>query len=220
MSFARAAGLTAAAVIAIACGGTPAAPSALPTIPPLPSGLPTVPPLTIPPVSIPPLPSIPQTSFQPDTDLESLFPDTIGGNTLSITSAAGRDVIPAFAKDDPAAFEAIITGLGTTIDQVSAAISFNIWPGPTEGDFTGLTMTALQVRGVAATNTLAALANLVKEDVENAEITTETRGGKGVTAVNNPEDPDESVYLYPWNDVVFLVGGTPQFVDEALSKLP
>jgi hypothetical protein len=216
MSFVRATGLAMAAVIALACGGTPALPTALPTIPALPSGLPTVPAFTT-----PPLPSIPQLSFQPDLNLESLFPDTIGGNTLEISSATGRDVIPAFASNSPDEFLAVISGLGATIDQVSAAMSFNLWPGPTEGDFTGLTMIALQVRGVAGPQTLAALTSLVQEDVDNAEISPQAIGGKNVTGITNPDDAEENVYLYAWNDVVFLVGGSPQaYVDEALSKLP
>jgi hypothetical protein len=221
MSFARAAGLAAAALIAIACGGSPALPSNLPTIPALPSGLPTVPPITLPSIEIPSLPSVPQLSFQPDGNLESLFPDTIGDHPIEVTSATGRDVIPAFANSQPEEFVAVIEGLGSTIDQVSAAMSFNIWPGPTEGDFTGLTMIALQVRGVPAPQTLAGLVGLVENSVDNAEIGIQNVGGKAVTAVANPEDPDENAYLYALNDVVFLVGGSPQsYVDEAFSKLP
>jgi hypothetical protein len=221
MSLIRAAGLAFTALAAVACGGTAVIPSGLPTIPPLPSGPPTVPPITIPSIEIPPLPSIPQLSFQPDLNLESLFPETIGGNPLEVTSATGSDVIPAFASNSPEDFMAVITGLGATIDQVSAGMSFNLWPGPTEGDFTGLTMIALQVRGVAAPQTMAALVGLVQEDVDNAQVGPQTIGGKNVTGITNPDDAEENVYLYAWNDVVFLVGGSPQaYVEEALSKLP
>jgi hypothetical protein len=221
MNFARAAGLGLTALIALACGGTPTVPTNLPTIPALPSGLPTVPPITIPSIDIPPIPTAPQLSFQPDANLEALFPDTIGGHTLAVTSATGRDVIPAFANNNPEEFLNVITGLGSTIDQVSAAMSFNIWPGPTEGDFTGLTMIALQVRGIPAPATLTALVDLTKDSVDNAVVGTQTIGGKSVTGITNPEDAEENVYLYAWNDVVFLVGGLPQAnVEEALSKLP
>ncbi len=202
----RAVGVGLLSLFALACGGAPAG-SGIPTG--LPSDLPTLPPVSIPSVSI-----------VPDQPLEDLFPDTIGGNTIDVESAQGQSVLTLFNSSDPSEFNAVLTALGTTVDQVSAAFSFNLWPGATEGDFTGLSITALRVRNVPAAAAAAQLVNIVKEDVENAQTGSATIGGKTVISVTNPEDSDDTVYLYPVGDVTFLVGGTAEHVAEALSQLP
>jgi hypothetical protein len=187
--------------LAAACGGNaPAVPSGVPSIPTVP-GVPTV---------------------APDANLEALFPDTIGGNALEITSAQGEDVITQFASGDPDGFRTFISTLGVGMDKVSAGISFNIWPVPSsESDFTGLTIVALRVQGVPASTTLPAFIEFVKDDIgDEAEVSQQTVAGKTVTAVVDPEDAENSAFLYPSGDVVFLVGGTPNHVEEAFSKLP
>jgi len=191
--------------IAAACGGAPAAPSGVPTVPPvdLPSGA---------------IPSIP---VNPDTALEALFPDTIDGHPIEVESAQGEGVTAAFGGSDPTDLQNFIGALGANMSQVSAGMSFNIWPVPSAEDFTGLTMVALRVQGVPAANTAAGLIELVKKDVgENAEVSQQTISGKTVTAVVDPEDDENVAFIYPAGDVVFLVGGTPNHVEEAFSKLP
>ena len=188
--------------IAAACSGTPAAPSGVPSIPAIPS------------IGVP--------SIAPDTNLESLFPDTVGGNTLTIESAQGEGVITKFASGNPEGFRNFISGLGSSIDKVSAGISFNIWPVPsTESDFTGLTIVALRIAGVPAATSLPAFVEFVKEDVgDQAQVSQQTVAGKTVTAIVDAEDAENSAFLYPVGDVVFLVGGTPNHVEEAFAKLP
>lgn len=187
--------------LAAACGGN---------APALPSGVPAIP-------TVPGVPSI-----APDTNLEALFPDTIGGNTLNVTSAQGEDVITQFASGDPDGFRTFISGLGASMDKVSAGMSFNIWPVPsTESEFTGLTIVALRIQGVPAATSLPAFIEFVKDDVgDQADVSQQNVAGKTVTAVVDPEDAENSAFLYPSGDVVFLVGGTPNHVEEAFSKLP
>jgi hypothetical protein len=187
--------------LAAACGET---------TPAVPSGIPAVP-------SVPSLPSV-----APDAALEDLFPDDIDGHALEVTSAQGEGVITQFASGNPTGFRDFITSLGASIDKVSAGMSFNIWPVPsTESDFTGLTIVALRVQGVPASTSLPAFVEFVKEDVgDQAEVSQQTVAGKTVTAVVDPEDAENTAFLYPAGDVVFLVGGTPNHVEEAFSKLP
>jgi hypothetical protein len=187
--------------LAAACGGTtPAVPSGIPA---LPSG-----------IQVP--------TIAPDTNLEALFPDTIGGNTLTVESAQGEDVIAKFASGNPEGFRTFVSGLGASMDKVSAGMSFNIWPVPsTESDFTGLTIVAMRVAGVPAATSLPAFVEFVKEDVgDQAQVSQQTVAGKTVTAVVDAEDAENTAFLYPAGDVVFLVGGTPSHVEEAFSKLP
>jgi hypothetical protein len=209
-SILRVAGAGLIAIAAVACGGAPAGsqlPSGVPTLPPLPS-------ITIPPVDVPSI------SLTPDQGLEDLFPDDIAGNPLNVNSAQGQSVMALLNEDDPEAFNQFLGGLGATLDQVSAAISFNLWPGATATDFTGLTITAVRVAGVPGTTTITGLVNLVSENIENATASPATVSGKSVTAITNPEDAEETVYLYAAGDVVFLVGGTQSHVEEAFTKLP
>jgi hypothetical protein len=196
------------AAIAAACGG--GAPQVSP-------GGPGV---TLPPIGVPSIPPIGVPSVQPDTDLESLFPDTIAGQPLQVTSARGAGVVQAFGGEDPAELQNFVSGLGASMDQVSAAFSFAFFPGATAGDITGLTLVALQVQGVPASSTLAGLIELTRQDIENAQVGPATVGGKQVTAITNPEDADENVYLYAAGDVVFLGGGTQSHVEEAFAQLP
>jgi hypothetical protein len=209
-----------AALALAACSGGPAAPaSGLPTVPPVPSV--EVPSVELPSIEIPSigLPTTPP-DVNPDAALEDLYPDDIAGNALDPVSGSGEGVYDVFSNTDTAEFDQFLTDLGASIDQVSAALSFNIWPGPTEGDFTGLTIGAIRVQGVAGTDTLVAFTELVRNDVENAEIGTTTMGGKSVTSVSNPDDPEQNLYLYSTGDVVFMVGGTPAHVEETFTKLP
>jgi len=212
MTFAtrRVTGLILTGLLAVACSGSP-------TTSGLPSGVPTLPPIDGPSLSIPPVPSI---SLIPDQPLEDLFPDTVGGNAVQVTSAQGASVMGLISQDDPVEFNAFLSSIGATVDQISAAFSFGIWPGPTAGEFTGMTMTALRVRNVAAATVMQNMIGLVQADIENAQVSQTTLAGKAVTAVTDPEDAENSVYLYPVGDVVFLVGGTPAYVEEALAQLP
>ena len=175
---------------------------------------------TLPQVTLPPLPSLSIPSFPPATELESLFPDQVGGNSITIRSARGEDVVSQFAASDPDRFRTFITDLGASVDQISAALSFNLWPGATAGEFTGVTITALRVEGVPASTTLAGFTAWVEDDIDGAQVSQQTIGGKSVTAIVDPEDAESSAFLYAAGDVVFMVGGTPALVEEAFSKLP
>lgn len=206
----RAAGAGLISLVALACGGAPTGsglPSGLPSS--LPSGMPTMPPI-----------EVPSGSLIPDQALEDLFPDTIGGNPIEPQSAQGQSVLALLNEDDPTAFNEFLSSINTTIDQVSAAFSFNIWPGATATDFTGLTMTAFRVRNVPAANVVTGIVEMVREDVDNATVAPATVSGKAVTAITNPEDAEETVYVYATGDVVFIVGGTPAHVEETFSQLP
>jgi len=202
----------------VACGGSPAT-SSRPagSLAPLPSIAINIPSLDLPNVSVPP---IGVSSFAPDADLEALFPTTVAGHTLTVTSAKGQDVIPAFGGENPEEIQNFVSDLGATMDQVSAAFSFGLFPGATAGEFTGLTLVAIRVQGVPAANTLAGLTELTKKDVPDAVVGPATIGGKQVTAITSPTEPDENVYLYPVGDVVFFSGGTPELVGEAFAQLP
>ncbi len=207
-------GVLLAALLAAACSGTPgttAAPNASnPQV--------TQPPVTAPPVTAPPITAPP--SIVADLPLEDLFPDEIGGHPLDVESAAGPSVLTMFNATDPAEFDDLLSQVGATIDQMSAALAFNFFPGASDGDFTGISILAFRLRGVPASATLPTLVALRQQDEPDSEVSQQTIGGKSVTAVVDPENPDNAAFLYAVGDVVFMVGGTPGLVEEAFAKLP
>jgi hypothetical protein len=193
--------------IVVACGGSgPVVPSgALPSIDiNLPSNLPTLPTITL----------------NPDQGLADRFPDTIGGQPVNVTSAQGESVRGMFSGTDTAEFDDFLRRINASIDQLSAGQVFMLFPiasGSTE--LVGLSMLALQVRGAQAETTLANLATLIQQDAPDSEISTTTIGGKGVTSVLDPADPESAAYLYASGDVVWMIGGTPSLVEEAFTKI-
>ena len=197
----RTTGLVLAGLFAIACGGSPAAtvPSSIPTLAPGAS------PIVV-----------------PDQPLEDLFPDTVGGNTLNVQSAQGQSVQTLFGGMDPTRFNQFLTDIGASIDQISAASTFGLWPPPSEGgEATGLTAIALRVRDVPAATTIENLQTVVRDQVaEDAPITPATVAGKQVVSISDPDDPQDTLYLYGIGDVVLMIGGTPAHVEEFLSQLP
>jgi hypothetical protein len=206
-------------LLAAACAGTGPGTSGQPqgSLRPLPSL--SLPSIAFPSLDVPSI-AIPSVDVAPDNDLEALFPDTVNGQPLQVTSASGEGVLTQFATNSPDEFRSFISDLGANMDQVSAAFSFSLFPGATATDLTGLTLAAIRVQGVESTRTLAGLAEITKDEVSNAQIGTATIGGKSVTSIANPEDEEENVYLYAYSDIVFLGGGTPQHVEEAFSQLP
>jgi hypothetical protein len=202
MHIRRATGLLAATLFVVACGGSPAA-----TIGPG--------------VTASPGASITLPSIVPDQPLEDLFPDEVGGQALNVQSATGQSIMTLFNNSDTAEFDAFLADLGTSIDQLSAAMGIMFIPPPTGGgELSGLTMMAMRVRNIPAATVAEKFGDLVRQDIENAQISQQSIAGKTVTAIVDPEDPEASAYLYPVGDVVFMVGGTPDLVEEALSKLP
>lgn len=201
----RATLIGAAGVLAIACGG-----GAVPTLPPG---------VSIPPIDVPSV-GLPNGSQLPDQALEGLFPDDIAGNALTIRSARGEAVRDVFGGDEPEQLNQFLSSLGVGLDQISAAVSFDVWPGATANEFTSLSISAFQARGVPGATTAQSLLGFASSEIEDAEVSQTTVAGKSVTAIEDPEHPDRTVYLYTFGDVVFMVAGSPQHVEEALTKLP
>ncbi len=154
----------------------------------------------------------------PDTELESLFPERVGGFEMTVSSARGEAGLSVFGDGNPAGLDQFLLDLGATREQLSVATGSLISAdGALES---GLGMIAIRVAGVEAATTQDRLAQLVSSDVPNTVVAEQERAGKTVTAISNAQDATDSVYLYPSGDAVFLVSGAPNLVDEALAQLP
>jgi hypothetical protein len=159
-------------------------------------------------------------SLTPDTSLEDLFPDDLGGRPLEVRSASGASVAALFDPIEPADLNQFLGQMGATVDQMSLAFGFSLVPGASAGEFSGISIFALRVAGKPAGEIMTNLASVLQEDMDDAALGTATISGKNVTTISEPDDPEGAFNLYPSGDVVFMVGGTPSLVGEAFSKLP
>jgi hypothetical protein len=160
-------------------------------------------------------------TFGPDVSLEEMFPDDVAGQSLDVTSTTGEGILGLLPDLDPARIGAFMARYGKTIQDASAAFTFSFVPGATAGDIGVISIAGLRVAGVPADDLVTGFTEIVTADTPGAEVTQTTISGKEVTVVADPtESPDQAVTLYGVSDVVFVVGGTPDHVEETLGKLP
>lgn len=162
----------------------------------------------------------PEVSLVPDLPLEELFPDEVGGLDLTVQSASGESVRSLFPSDDDTEIDDLVSRLGTTLDNLSAAYTFSFGPGATEDEFVGISIFAMRVRNVPAQNLIQTFVELTQEESPGSDVGTATISGKTVTSLTDPEAPEDVAYFYPVGDVMFFLGGTAALVEEAFAELP
>ena len=168
----------------------------------------------VPAVTQPPAP--PAASLTPDKDLEALFPTTVAGLPVTVQSMSGNDLTTNGAA--PPALLQALTALGKTMDDLSVAYGYYI--DPTTGN--GGLISAFQVDGVQMSDLMDVLVPLVLNGETPASQTQTQIGGKDVTVVKLAADtPDNELqYLYPRNDVLWLVKATDPGLTEVFTNLP
>lgn len=195
--------LVGATLLAAACGGS--APTTAPTAAATPTGAP--------PTEAAPSRGLPGfsfvlPSFTSDTDLEALFPDTIGGQTLTVSSMSGTDFL----------------NMGTASKDVQTALQ-ELGKSPSDlsvgfGSTPAVTIFAFRIKGVPADQFLG---KYLASTASGAGVTDASYGGKSVKkAVTGAQ----VVYIYLSGDILWTVGGTTTttptdaLLNEAFSKLP
>jgi hypothetical protein len=148
-------------------------------------------------------------SFTADTDLESKFPDEIGGEKLQVLSMTGSD----FLGSNPAGNEVgpILSKLGKSPSDLSVAF----------GGTAAIAVIAFRIKGVPADQFLNAYTQTAPQ---GATITDASLGGKSVKKVVTP-DQTSPTFIYLKDDVIWTVSGgtaapTDALLNEAFSKLP
>lgn len=153
-------------------------------------------------------PSFDTSSFHADQKLEALFPDSLGGEKMSVLSVSGEEFMGLGAAPE---LEAMLIALNKTASDMSVAY----------GGAAGVTIIGFKVAGVSGDKTFSALFDAYKQ-VNESTITNVTISGKAVKKVV-PTDGSDTSYVYAAQDVVFAVGGetiTDALLNEAFSKLP
>lgn len=152
--------------------------------------------------------SFPIPSFHADQKLEALFPDSIGGETMTVLSVSGEEFMGLGAAPE---LEAMLSALSKSASDMSVAY----------GSAGNVTIIGFKVAGVPGNTIFTALFDAYKQTNEST-ITDVTISGKSVKKVV-PTDGTETSYVYAAQDVVFSVGGdgiTDAQLNEVFSKLP
>jgi len=146
-------------------------------------------------------------SFTADTQLEALFPDSIGGKTMAVSSMNGTDFLSmgTASKDVQTALQQ----LGKSPSDLSVAY----------GSTLEVTIFAFRIKGVPADQFLG---KYLASTAQGAGVTDASYGGKSVKKVVN--GGQGGTYIYLSGDILWTVGGTGTLTDallnEAFSKLP
>ncbi|MBA2634011.1 MAG: hypothetical protein H0U86_13610 [Chloroflexi bacterium] len=158
--------------------------------------------------------AIPSFDLNGDPELAARFPDTVGGQPISVQSFRG-DTFMAGGGTDPS-FTAFLDSVGAELEDVSVAFG-----GAMSGESV-LSVAAFRVLGAdedqLETEFLAA--SQAEGDIEGLEQT--SVGGKDVwsAADTTGAGPGLSMYIYVKDDTVYFLTGSEEQAAEILAALP
>lgn len=150
-------------------------------------------------------------SLTADTELEAMFPDSIGGEHVTVISSSGSDFLGSGAAGNT--FSPVLAQLGKSPADLSVAF----------GGTSTLLVGAFRLKGVPADQFLNAYVN--QAQTEQATITDASFAGKSVKKIAVTGAGDVS-YIYLHGDVVWTISGSgsgepsADLLNEAFSKLP
>ena len=147
-------------------------------------------------------------SFEADPELEALFPDTIGGQPLSVESMAGSQIAGSAASEGFAAVQATLDAQGKTLDDVSAAFAFT--------SDAAASIIAIRVAGGDAAPVAQALLTALSGG-QDFEAAPGDVAGRDVTVLSTD---DGSTYLYVNGDVAWFVDAEEPALSEIIGALP
>ena len=157
--------------------------------------------------TLPPPPPPPTQAPVPhaDPDLEALFPQTVGGQPLTIQSQAASETL---SSDSEGAAELLaqLAADGKTIDDVFFATGYT-------ADYKSF-IYAIRVAGVDAAKYAPLLLASMGAGGQQAPGQV---AGKDVTVVTTDSS---SQYFYPRNDVIWVVGAIEPALSEIFAALP
>ena len=157
-----------------------------------------------------PEPAASQQALEGAPDLEALVPAQIGGVDVTIQSMSSNDLNQS--GQVPAEFTAALSSIGKTMDDVSLAYAY---VGSTPETYA--TITAFQVRGADMSALQATLLPILYTDQTIDPGTATQVAGKNVTSTSIS---GTLTYLYPHNDILWVVTAVDPSLTEIFQKLP
>ena len=166
------------------------------------------------PTPLPPPTAAP--SVATDAELEAMFPAEIAGEAVTVESMRGDGLAAQVPQDQVDAINQALAPQGKTINDMSVG----------NASLSDTTIRAFRVRGADATALVPALLGLYMGSVSDVHQATVTVAGQPVIRVTggplaDADDPaQQRLYVYPRNDVVWLVIGYEPKLSEIIGKLP
>ena len=180
------------ALLIVACGGSTSGTSATPS-----------------PTSVP-------SSAGAVADLEALIPAEIDGIPLQKSSMSGDQFVTSGSSSRE--LQDFLGGLGVAVNDVSIAIGVGL--APQSGD--AVAMFVFRAEGADTDQLVRGFKEAYDADNEEGLVWEPvTIGGKAVERTTNPQQPDQVIYLYARDDILFfLTTATEGQAAEALAALP
>lgn len=148
-------------------------------------------------------------------ELAALLPDEILGQEAVKISMSGEEMMEGEEEIDPE-FISFLERLGAQPDQISFAFSFGF---DAEGASAGIA--AFRVEGANSDELEAEFQATLESDGTPIEWEEISLAGKDVLTAQDPETPENQVYVYTVGDIVFFVTATNEATAvELLEPLP
>ena len=190
---------------------SPSEPAATPTAEPTPEATPESSGAAMPGASGMAIPSF---NLDGDPELAGRFPDTVGGQPLTVRSFDGQTFAVAGGGDDPT-FNAFLDSVGAELTDVSVAFG-----GVTSGE-SPLTVGAFRVQGANEDDLEREFIAASEEAGDVTGLEESSIGGKDVwTAVDPSGETDTQAFIYTKDDTLYFFTGSEAEVAEILEALP
>lgn len=157
--------------------------------------------------------AIPSFDLNGDPELASRFPDTVGGQPLTVQSFRG-DVFMQAGGSDPS-FDAFLESVGAELSDVSVAF------GSSMSTDTPLTVGAFRILGAAEDDLEREFIAASQESGDVSGLEQTSVSGKDVWSASDPTGTaGMSVFIYTKDDTLYFLTGNEEQVAEILAALP
>lgn len=157
--------------------------------------------------------AIPSFDLNGDPELAARFPDTVGGQPLTVQSMRG-DAFMSMGASDPA-FEEFLDSVGAELSDVSVAF------GSVVSGESFLSVGAFRVLGASEDDLEREFIAASEDAGEITGMERTTVGGKEVWSATDPSgQAGATAYLYTKDDTLYFLTGSEADVAEILEALP
>jgi hypothetical protein len=157
--------------------------------------------------------AFPSFDLNGDPELAARFPDTVGGEPLSVQSFRG-DVFMQAGGSDPS-FDAFLESVGAELDDVSVAF------GSSMSAESPLTVGAFRILGANEDDLEREFIAASEENGDVSGMEQTSIGGKDVWSASDPSGTaGSSVFIYTKDDTLYFLTGNEEQVAEILAALP
>jgi hypothetical protein len=151
----------------------------------------------------------PSASVLPDPDLAALFPTDIAGSPITVQTVRGSSILSSDDADTLQAITDALTAHGKTIDDLSAGFG-----GTDDGS---VQIVALRVQG---TDVRPFAQDLIAAFIEGPAPSMTPQGVAAGKDVSSITQDGQQVYVYPKDDVLWLVVADGAALAETFARLP